>query len=112
MSVQALTDVVKWYDEGSDAPATWYQSCEWNTDGVVWPTARSTTCVQPGGPVTVTGSASTSRDASSRSPAATPAGAATVVPSVTDDADLNAGSAAPVVSVWSAETERRPFASR
>src|SRR5215510_12074012 len=83
--------MVQVYDNGSDVPATLYQSWPWKTEAVPPPAMVSCSRVQPAGAVTVTGSASISRLASSRSPATTPLGLLTVLPLVTVDCDRNVG---------------------
>src|SRR5438309_6944138 len=108
MSVQAPTEGLKVYEAGSEAPATWYQSWAWNTDEVPGPATLSASIVHPAGAVTVTGSASTSSAASSRSPCAVPAGFATVVPLVTVDLARKVGGDPEVVKVASLDVAWTP----
>src|SRR5215831_7450964 len=110
MSVHALVDGLNEYDAGSEPPAWWDQSWEWNAEDPL-PTSLSVRSVHPAGPVTVTDDASTSSEASSRSPDASPDGAATVVPFVTVEEERKAGIGAAVVKVESLETLCRPEAS-
>src|SRR5215831_19761666 len=112
MSVHELPDTFHVYEAGSLAVATLYQTWAWNTDGVPGAAVVSSTRVQPAGGVTVTVLPSSSIDATRTSPAATPAGAATVVPLVTLDRERKAGGGGAVVSVASADRPRLPFTSR
>src|SRR5215467_6808718 len=102
------------YEAGSDAVASLYQTWVWNTCAVPEAPRVSIRSVQPAGGVTVAGSASTSIVAISRSPAATPAGRATVVPFVTDVVLRNViggGGAFVVVNVKSPDVLVWPKAS-
>src|SRR5215472_8112523 len=92
MSTYGPPATVQVYDAGSDAVATLYQTWLWNACPVPCAAGVSSSSVQPLGPLTVTGSASTSSVASSRSPAAAPLGLLTVVPPATDEALRKAGS--------------------
>src|SRR6266545_3300230 len=112
MSVYGFPPIVHVYDAGSDAPASLYQTCAWNTFGVPAAATVSRSRVQPAGAVTVTGSASISRLASSRSPATTPAGLAAVKPLVTVELLRNVAGAVVVVNVRSPDAPVWPNASR
>src|ERR1700730_6074940 len=84
-STQGPPGTLQAYEAGSLLPATLYQSWAWKTLARAEGATVSGILVQPAGPVTVTGSASTSRLARSRSPATVPAGFDAVVPFVTVD---------------------------
>src|SRR5689334_20767346 len=112
MSVHELPETDHAYELGSDAPATLYQTCAWNADGVPQAAAVSSSRVQPAGPVAAGEEPSRSSVASSRSPATTPAGAATDVPLVTADVERKLGGGAAVVNVASDEIARSPLTSR
>src|SRR5215472_14982475 len=96
MSVQELPDTPQAYELGSLAVAILYQTWAWKTELVPGAVSVSSRRIQPVGPVTVGELPSTSIVASRRSPAVTPAGAATLVPSVTLDLERKLGGAAVV----------------
>src|SRR2546423_36815 len=112
MSVQALPDTLHAYELGSEPVATLSQTCAWNADAVPVAAGVSSSRVHPAGPVAVADAPSSSRPASSRSPATIPAGAATLVPLVTLERERKPGGGAAVVNAASPETARSPFTSR
>src|SRR5215831_4659573 len=106
MSVHELPDTFHVYDAGSLAVATLYQTWAWNTDGVPEAAVVSSTRVHPAGGVTDGELPSSSRPATRTSPAATPAGAVTVVWLVALDRERRLGGGGAVVNVASADRAR------
>src|SRR5215472_15426220 len=111
MSTHGFPPTVHVYDVGSLDVATLYQTWAWKALAVPSAAGVSISSVQPLGPLTVAGSASTSSVARSRSPAAAPAGLATVVPFVTLDWLRKLGGADVVVNVRSPDVLACPNAS-